>query len=343
MKPTAGLNGFGRFGLHLLKYWLDRRQDCAFEIVAINDPAISLEDAVSIACSDPYVGFEDCRFSVEGEVLLTITTPDGSQVSVEYTQAQGDAIPWLGTPDIFLECSGRHRSARGCSIYLRQRTRQVLVSATMIDADQVLIYGHNQRDWDPTARVISYGSCTVNAFIPIASWIHEKYGVLDCDVNVIHNQPRHRMKDTLERRVCTLESFAPRFLDFLTPDQFAVNYTIVPYSGASIMDLRFRVRRPPRFVDLMADLKRSCHESSLEGLYAVEDCDSGPEPIVGASESAVIIAQTSRVRGSQVYLHSYFDNENSASRFFDLANFISERAAQLPFPSLECTGAGWQL
>ena len=31
MKKTAGVNGFGRFGLHLIKYWLDRNFEANFE------------------------------------------------------------------------------------------------------------------------------------------------------------------------------------------------------------------------------------------------------------------------------------------------------------------------
>ena len=32
MKKNTGINGFGRVGLHLLKYWLDRNNDTNFDI-----------------------------------------------------------------------------------------------------------------------------------------------------------------------------------------------------------------------------------------------------------------------------------------------------------------------
>ena len=32
MELIVGINGFGRFGLHLLKYWLDRNLDSKFKI-----------------------------------------------------------------------------------------------------------------------------------------------------------------------------------------------------------------------------------------------------------------------------------------------------------------------
>ena len=37
MKISAGINGFGRFGIHLLKYWLERESECNFSINYIND------------------------------------------------------------------------------------------------------------------------------------------------------------------------------------------------------------------------------------------------------------------------------------------------------------------
>ncbi len=35
IKKIAGINGFGRFGLHLLKYWLDKADSSNFEIAYI--------------------------------------------------------------------------------------------------------------------------------------------------------------------------------------------------------------------------------------------------------------------------------------------------------------------
>ena len=37
MKKNTGINGFGRVGLHLLKYWLDRNDESNFDIKYIND------------------------------------------------------------------------------------------------------------------------------------------------------------------------------------------------------------------------------------------------------------------------------------------------------------------
>ena len=43
MKKNTGINGFGRVGLHLLKYWLDRNNDTNFDINFINDDFITID------------------------------------------------------------------------------------------------------------------------------------------------------------------------------------------------------------------------------------------------------------------------------------------------------------
>ena len=49
MKKKAGINGFGRFGLHLIKYWLDRHEESDFTINYINDDTLTIDLANYIA------------------------------------------------------------------------------------------------------------------------------------------------------------------------------------------------------------------------------------------------------------------------------------------------------
>jgi len=54
----TGINGFGRFGLHLLKYWLDRSHSAHFKICYINDDFLSLKEIYEIIKNDKYVIFD---------------------------------------------------------------------------------------------------------------------------------------------------------------------------------------------------------------------------------------------------------------------------------------------
>ena len=64
MKKIAGINGFGRFGLHLLKYWLDRASSSNFNIGYINDDTITIDQALETLNNDNKVKAFVSFFSV---------------------------------------------------------------------------------------------------------------------------------------------------------------------------------------------------------------------------------------------------------------------------------------
>ena len=57
MKKKAGINGFVRFGLHLIKYWLDRHEESDFTINYINDDTLTIDQAIEILYNDSIVIF----------------------------------------------------------------------------------------------------------------------------------------------------------------------------------------------------------------------------------------------------------------------------------------------
>jgi len=329
MAVRAGINGFGRFSLHLLKFWLVRRERAKFEIAYINDDTLTLEQSVRIINDDPYVDYTS-DFKVSGEAgALIVDSPGGERLSIPYSKTDKDQIPWLGEPEIVLECSGKHANAPACQIYLQGKTKLVAISATSWDADATLVYGFNHESFDPQKhRVISYGSCTVNGYVPLAHYIHEQFGIIDSDVHVVHNVVRHRLDEhrTLLRKNCTLEQSAPLLLPEIVDDKknFAVIYTVVPWDGVSMIDYRFRVKRPPKDkAALLQNLKQAMTEGPLIGLYGLASTDEGPKAHQGTTYSAVFIESGIRLLNDTLHLQSYFDTENSVNRYFDLINHIA--------------------
>jgi glyceraldehyde 3-phosphate dehydrogenase len=327
---VAGINGFGRFALHLVKWWLDRRDQAAFTIGQINDDTLTLDQACAVVTGDPYVRFD--RYTVDRrEGALAFTGTDGRTHAIRYTTAAQAEIPWSGAPDVVFECSGKATEAARCQPYLHGNTRLVLVSATSWDADATLIYGFNHDNFDPALhRVISYGSCTVNAYVPLAQWLHQRCGILDSDVSVVHNIVLHRLHQhqTLQRKVCTLERSAPQLLPFLDPARnFVVTYSVVPWAGVSMIDFRFRLARPAAAEEFSASLGAAVADGPLRGLYGLAAHDDGPEAHQLTPYSAVLIQDGIKVRGDNLYLQGYFDTENSVNRYFDLANVVLPRLA----------------
>ena len=322
-KTIIGLNGFGRFGLHLLKYWLSRQNDSNFCIKFINDENLDIDQCLNIILNDKFVTFHKFKIKKINNTIRFIH-PDGLTVEIEFTKDKSKEISWLGKPKIFMECSGGNVIKKDCLKFLKGTTELVVISATSYDVDATLVYGYNHHDFHKNYDVISYGSCTVNAYLPIANLINEQYGIISSDVNVIHNIQEYKLNDnyTLTRKFCTLEKQGPALLPFLNENNFNVNYTVIPYPGVSTFDFRFTLKNKTNTADFTKFLENKFKDNQIGNLYELMQDDLGPEVVNCSTYSAVIIKNQIKVRDNQVYLFSYFDNENSVNRYYDLIEYI---------------------
>jgi acyl-coenzyme A synthetase/AMP-(fatty) acid ligase/glyceraldehyde-3-phosphate dehydrogenase/erythrose-4-phosphate dehydrogenase len=324
-RRVAGINGFGRFGLHLIKYWLDRYDRSNFNIKYINDDTLNIDQAIEIIKSDTKVVFDEYTIEKIGS-HIRFSWKEGEALDILYTNSLKSEIPWLGKPELFFECSGKNTTRKDSDDFLVEKTKLVIISATSWDADKTLVYGFNHKEYDLNQhQVISYGSCTVNAFVPLTDFINKTYGLIDSDVNVIHNVQKYRLKEnyTLDRRFCTLEKSAPRLMTCIN-DNLAVKYTIIPYTGVSMIDFRFRLKNPPLLDDFIENIEQEINNGVLKGIYGFREIDNGPEEINCTSFSSVFIKEKVQLLGDQLYMFAYFDNENSVNRYYDLVDYIAD-------------------
>ena len=322
---STGINGFGRFGLHLLKYWLDRSNESNFTIDYINDDFLNQEEIYKTILNDQYVIFNKYKVQLSSDNHLNIIKPSGERFSIMLTSSNPENMDWLGEPDLFLECSGKRTVAESNGCLLVRNTKLVLVSATSWDIPKTLVYGFNHEDLDLTDKLVSYGSCTVNAYVPLAKYMQDEFGFTDSDVNVVHNVAEYKLEDTLIRKFCTLEKSAQNLLPFLNDDNFVVNYTVVPYTGVSMIDFRFRMPNKISLEDFLDQFKDSITDGVLKGLYGMDEVDIGPEVHNCTTYSTNFIKENIKIVGDNLYMQGYFDTENSVNRYFDLVNFASTK------------------
>ncbi len=325
MIKTTGINGFGRFGLHLLKYWLDRSDHSKFKIDYINDDFLKIDDAYDILMHDKYVKFNKYKVKVSGNTLV-ILQPNGVTHEIQYSNNESYSIPWVGKPDIFLECTGKNTEYKNSEVFLKDKTKLVLISATSWDPDMTAVYGFNHNEIKPDMKIISYGSCTVNAYVPFADWIEKQYGIEDSDVNVIHNIQEYRLAEnnTLNRKFCTLEKSAKLLMPSINDDNFIVNYTVIPYTGVSTIDFRFKLKNKIDIEKFISDLEDSINNGELKDIYGLDEKDKGPEVHNCTRFSTVFIKEGIKQLNGNIYLQGYFDNENSVNRYYDLTNFVAQ-------------------
>ena len=332
-KISTGINGFGRFGLHLLKYYLDRSEESNYSIDYINDNILSIKAAVEIIKADEAVSFSNYKFRIEGDDIL-ISRPPGDTFRIQFSTSSTDinSISWLGEPDLILECSGRFAEFPDqCNSYLIGNTKHVAISATSFGSDKTLVYAYNHHEFDPEKhKIVSYGSCTVNAYFVLADFINKKYGVHNSDVSVTHNMQGYKLDDPhnhiLFRKGCTLEKSAPLLMDFVTSENFFVDYIVGPFTNVSAISFRFEVKNKVERDELVKTMVDACHKGELEGLYDVEEVFLGDSNAYNCTPfSSVFTKDGINVRGNNIYLQGYFDNENSVNRYYDLSQYIAEK------------------
>lgn len=332
---SAGINGFGRFALNLLWCWL-RDADAPYRIGFINDESLTPTDIIRIIKTDELVrGFQKCKVVLLPGNIMLIQEPSGRTEHIVLTTGPAEQASWLGTPALFLECSGkRSLSTELCRPFLTGNTVVAIVSATCYDADATLIMGFNHESYKPHEhKVVSYGSCTVNPGVTLANFLHKTFGVEECTVSVIHNVQKHRLDagefHTLQRKFCTLESMAPKLLPFLTKDNFSVKYTVVPWEGVSMIDFAFRLKKATTRDEAMEALKQATgRDGALEGLFGMVPNDTGPEVHIGSPYSAVIVESELKLVGKTLHLFCYFYNEGSGIRMHELASHIARTSAR---------------
>jgi glyceraldehyde 3-phosphate dehydrogenase len=333
-KVSAGVNGFGRVGLHLLKFWLDHPDDAQFDITHVNDPVLTLDDALRIINSDRKLNFSSNYKVTATDGRLQISEPLGTVREIPFTTSAGKPadIPWVGQPRLFVECTGKHAEFPSpLREVLQGDTSHAIISATSYRSDGTLVVGFNHDTFDPERhRVVSYGSCTVNAYVPLAQWFHNAYGVEDSDVHVAHNTQPYKLADAknrkLFRKACTLEKSGPELLDFLHPESFLVDYAVGPFTNVSGITFRFCVESEVDREQVIADLETAMKTGSLQGLYTMDDVFRGDSNAYACTPfSSVFTRDGIAVRGKNVYLQGYFDNENSVNRLFDLTNHIASK------------------
>jgi glyceraldehyde 3-phosphate dehydrogenase len=274
------------------------------------------------------------KIQLEDGALL-ISAPGGFRHEIRFSNAAERSItgiPWIGLPKVVFECSGKFAEfPQKCTDYLDGKTEKVIISATSYHADGTFVFGFNHESFDPNEhKIISYGSCTVNAYVPLAQRIHDLWEVVESDVYVAHNTQEYKLRNSKEcllyRKGCTLEKMGPRLLDWLPQENFLVDYVVGPFTNVSAISFRFKLKDPFDKKSFISKMEEEFSvNGKLHGLYSFDEVDRGDSNAYNCTPfSAVFTKDNIQRRGDNLYLHGYFDNENSVNRLYDLANHIIE-------------------
>lgn len=319
---SATLHGTGRFGQHLLYAWL--KQPSAIQIKYICDAFYDIESFTKQLKNHDKLDFNFSNPDYKHDQLF-LTDSSGFRHQILFFSGSVQESHFIGRTVLWLECSGAYTDAQAVRLFCRGQTQKVLISATSYNADQTLIMGFNHHLYNKNSQIISYGSCTVNAFVPFANQLNKRFSFSEAFVEVTHSTTVHaaRQQRHPARRHCTLTDIAPKLLDWINPDNFHVGYHLIPYQGASLIQFIFFLDQTCSKEEVLQYLT----ESNAE-LYLYPDEDLGIQQANNSPYNAVFPKSQIKVKGNKLILQGYFDNENSAARYYDLVNYISQHGLQ---------------
>ena len=333
MTLRIAINGFGRIGRCLLRALHESPLRERISVVAINEPA-DLDSIAYLTRFDSNHGRFPGTVEATGRNLIV----DGQSIAVSHASTP-EGVDWaaLGI-DVVMECSGQYSGRGDFERFIAAGCPRVMVShpaESAADVDATIVYGINHDTLTGSERIVSCGSCTTNAIVPVLALLNRSFGVELASMTTLHSAMNDQPlidgyhHTDLRRTRSAMQSMIPvstglaRGVERLLPEltgRVQAKAIRVPVPNVSAIDLAVTLGRD---ADADAINQRLCAaaEGELEGLLA---CSYEPHASIDFNHnphSAIVDAGLTRVAGHRLAdLLVWFDNEwGFANRMLDVA------------------------
>ena len=340
---AVGINGLGRIG-RLLARRLYERDDArrALELVMCNEVA-DVETVVHLLKYD----------STHGRFSHPVAFEEGGlRIADRFTHLSHETEPsnvhWGDRGvDVVIDCTGAEFSRASASAHLGRGVGRVLLSQpASVDVDSTIIWGLNHSLLAPNMSVISAGSCTSNALMPVLSVIDRAFGINAGIVTTIHSamndQPvidAYHHTDLRKTRAAFnsvipvetgLAQGVERFFPHLS-GKISARALRVPTLNVSSLDVVLSVDKSTSAHEVNAVISESLDD--FDGVLAVNTEPLASCDFLGAEASSIVDTTQTQVSNDRlIKLMIWFDNEWAfVNRMVDivlrLSDFVAEESS----------------
>lgn len=333
MPVKLAINGYGRIGRSVLRALVESDYQDRMQIVAINE----LADCKTIAHLTKYDSTHG-RFPGEVSTSDDVLTVNGQNIAV-FHQENIAELDWGALDvDVVLECSGAFSDRATAELHLRQGAKRVIFSQpATTDVDATIVWGINQDSLKSSDKIISTGSCTTNAIVPVIKALDDNFGI-DCGVittihsamndqpviDAYHNTDLRKTRSAIQSIIPVDTGLAKgigRILPALA-DSFEAQAMRVPTINVSSIDLSVVVKQSTT-AEIVNQRLQAAAEQQFNGVLGLTNellasCDFNHD-----ARSAIVDASQTRVAGTKlVKVLTWFDNEWAyANRMLDVVNY----------------------
>lgn len=310
------INGFGRIGRNWVRAWLQRQSD-DIQLVAINDPG-NPEVLAHLLKYDSTFGILDQEVALEGNVLTV-----GAHKLKWSSLFERPSLPWKELDiDLVIDCSGCLGSREAAQEHLQAGAKKVLVSAPMATADITLVYGVNHQQLENKHQIISNASCTTNCLAPMAMVLHQGLEIEQGIITTVHAYTSdQQLLDGSHSDPLRARSAAVNMVPSKTGAAEAVGLVLpemqgkltglsirVPVEDVSLVDFSFTCAKNTSVEEVNQILKQGSRQLPI-GVLDYSEIPLVSRDFLHRSESCIVDAGQTQVRGNLVKVLAWYDNE----------------------------------
>ncbi|KAF5296513.1 hypothetical protein FQR65_LT01502 [Abscondita terminalis] len=330
-----GINGFGRVGRLVLRAAIGK----GAQIVAINDPYISPDYMVYLFKYDSTHGHCNIDEVKADDGCLVV---NGEKISL-FQELDPKKIPWSEAGvEYVVEASGLFTTLEKASAHLQGGAKKVVISAASSDAPMFVV-GVNLDTYDPSYKIISNASCTINGLAPLAKVIHDNFEIVEGLMLTVHSvtgtqrvvdgSPCKLWRDGRGaiQNIIPVPTDSAKSVGIIIPalDGRLTGVTIrVPVPDVSVIDFSVRIRKAASYSEIKAKVKEAS-EGHLKGILGYTEEEVVSSDFVGDTNSTCFDASAGvQLTENFFKLISWYDNEYGYSnRVIELIQYIQTKDA----------------
>lgn len=339
---NLAINGFGRIGRSFLRAYLhDQDAQKSFTISTINIGNANPETIAYMFKYDTLMGryegavsFQNNRLKVDNYSFEIIAEMDAKK------------LPWKSRKiDCIVDCTGAFTSKEKAIMHLESGARHVLISAPAHQEDISIIPGVNMQQFDPERHfIVSLGSCTTNALIPLLSVLHDKFEIKDAFMNTVHaytnsqvlldtTQDDPRRSRAAALNIIPTTSGALSMVEKIIPslkNKVSGIALRVPVGKVSFLDLSFTTKQKITEFSIIDSFQKSM-KNHMKGIIDITEQQLVSSDFFGNNYSVVIDKSLTKVQGDIGKIFGWYDNEWGYSvRLKDFLKYFAKQKKSVP-------------
>ncbi len=314
------INGFGRIGRTFLRtLFADVRARDHITIAAINVGPVDLKEAVHLFKYDTVMGTFSGNVSLMGTTLIV----NNHEITL-LNECDPSRLPWKKLAiDWIVESSGRFTKKQDASKHIQAGAKKVLITAPAHNEDVSVVMGINESMYDAHKHnIVSLGSCTTNAFIPLLKIIDDAFTIERGFMTTIHAYtPTQQLLDNangnLRRSRAAALNIVPsttgamEMLGKIMPHlekKIQGGSVRVPVAKVSLIDLSV-VTQKPMTIDAIHNAVAVQMKERMKGILTITQEELVSSDFSGNSSSVIIDASLTEAHDMQAKIFGWYDNE----------------------------------